>query len=134
MCTLRSLVLAKKSCNNISNSRAQVSRLCYFLWLCSNQIFSVLFVMISKWACGFTFNPCFILFKWRLKRKYSPAKCVIRTTEIRRMEIHLEQTLWSLILHVLISDHVVFNSILIGLLEIIPGKIYARQNTGGKNH
>ena len=34
VCTLRSL--AKKSCNNINNSRAQVSRLCYFLWLWLN--------------------------------------------------------------------------------------------------
>ena len=33
MCTLWSLELAKKSCNSINNSRAQVSRLCYFLWL-----------------------------------------------------------------------------------------------------
>ena len=31
-----SLALAKKSCNNINNSRAQVSRLCYFLWLWYN--------------------------------------------------------------------------------------------------
>ena len=36
LCTLWSLALAKKSCNNINNSRAQVSRLCYFLWLCSH--------------------------------------------------------------------------------------------------
>ena len=34
LCTLWSLALAKKSCNNINNSCAQVSRLCYFLWLC----------------------------------------------------------------------------------------------------
>ena len=34
LCSLRSLALAKKSCININNSRAQVSRLCYFLWLC----------------------------------------------------------------------------------------------------
>ena len=33
MCTLWSLILVKKSCNNINNSRAQVSRLCYSLWL-----------------------------------------------------------------------------------------------------
>ena len=31
LCTLWSLALAKKSCNNIKNSRAQVFRLCYFL-------------------------------------------------------------------------------------------------------
>ena len=31
-----SLARAKKCCNNINNSRAQVSRLCYFLWLCTN--------------------------------------------------------------------------------------------------
>ena len=44
MCTLWSLALAKKSCNNINNSRAQVSRLCYFLWLWSdNYFFSTLF-------------------------------------------------------------------------------------------
>ena len=33
LCTLWSLALAKKSCNNINNSRSQVSRLFYFLWL-----------------------------------------------------------------------------------------------------
>ena len=33
MWILWSLALVKNSCNNISNSRAQVSRLCYFLWL-----------------------------------------------------------------------------------------------------
>ena len=38
MCTLWSLKLAKKSCNNINNSCAQVSRLCYFLWLWTNAI------------------------------------------------------------------------------------------------
>ena len=32
--TLWSLALARKSCNNINNSRPQVSRLYYFLWLC----------------------------------------------------------------------------------------------------
>ena len=31
--TLWSLALAEKSCKNIKNRRAQVSRLCYFLWL-----------------------------------------------------------------------------------------------------
>ena len=31
LCTLWSLALAKKSCNNINNSRVQVSILCYFL-------------------------------------------------------------------------------------------------------
>ena len=40
-------------------------------------------------TCGFTNNPNFLLFKWRLKRKHSPAKCVIRATEIRPMEIRL---------------------------------------------
>ena len=35
MCNLWSLALAKRSCNKINNSRAQVSWLCYFLWLCS---------------------------------------------------------------------------------------------------
>ena len=38
---------------------------------------------------GFTNNPNFIRFKWRLERKHSPAKCVIRATEICRMEIRL---------------------------------------------
>ena len=33
LCTLWSLALAKKSSNNINNSRGQVSRLCNFLWL-----------------------------------------------------------------------------------------------------
>ena len=28
-----------------------------------------------------TNNPNFILFKWRLKRKHLPAKCVTRATE-----------------------------------------------------
>ena len=46
---------------------------------------------------GFTNNPNFILFKWRLKRKHSPAKCVIRATEIRRMEIHLKRTFFTTI-------------------------------------
>ena len=36
LCTLWSLALAKKFCNNMNNSRAQVSRLCYFLLLCSH--------------------------------------------------------------------------------------------------
>ena len=36
LCTLWNLPLVKKSCNNINNNRAQVSRLCYFLWLCIN--------------------------------------------------------------------------------------------------
>ena len=34
LCTLWSLALPKHSCNNINNSRSQVSRLGYFLWLC----------------------------------------------------------------------------------------------------
>ena len=38
LCTLSGLVLAKKSCNNINNSRVQVFRLCYFLWLCFEQL------------------------------------------------------------------------------------------------
>ena len=33
MYTLWSLALVKKSCNSINNSRAQVTRLCYSLWL-----------------------------------------------------------------------------------------------------
>ena len=34
LCTLWSLALAKMSCNNIKNSHMQLSRLCYFWWLC----------------------------------------------------------------------------------------------------
>ena len=54
-----------------------------------------LFVMISRlillWdrVCGFTINPDFIGPKWRLRRKYSLVKCVIRVTEIRLMETRL---------------------------------------------
>ena len=40
-------------------------------------------------TCGFTNNPNFIRLNWRLKRKHSPAKCVVRATEIRRMVICL---------------------------------------------
>ena len=36
LCNLWSLALVKKSCNNINNRRAQVFRLCYFLWLWFN--------------------------------------------------------------------------------------------------
>ena len=36
-------------------------------------------------------NPNFIRFKWRLKRKHLPAKCVMRATESRRMEIRLNK-------------------------------------------
>ena len=36
LCTLWSLALAKKSCNNISNTQA--SRVCYFLWLWVNTL------------------------------------------------------------------------------------------------
>ena len=39
---------------------------------------------------GFTINSDFILCKWRLKRKHSPAKCAICATEIRRLEIRLK--------------------------------------------
>ena len=35
-------------------------------------------------TCDVTNNPDFIRFKWRLKRKHFPAKCFIRTTEIRQ--------------------------------------------------
>ena len=41
-------------------------------------------------TCGFTNNPNFIRLKWRLKRKHSPAKYVIRATEIRQMGIRLQ--------------------------------------------
>ena len=34
-------------------------------------------------------NPNFIFFKWGLKRKHPPAKCVIRATEICQMKIRL---------------------------------------------
>ena len=36
-------------------------------------------------------NPNLIRFKWRLKRKHLPAKCVMRATESRRMEICLNK-------------------------------------------
>ena len=38
MSTLWSLAQAKKSCNNINNSRALVSRPCYFLWLSFDSV------------------------------------------------------------------------------------------------
>ena len=47
-------------------------------------------VIILTKDCGFTINTNFILFKWRLKRKHSPARRVLRSTEVRRMEIRLE--------------------------------------------
>ena len=34
VCTMWSLALAKMSCNNINSSPVQLSRLCYFWWLC----------------------------------------------------------------------------------------------------
>ena len=49
--------------------------------------FVIISFLFETW--GFTNNPDFIRFKWRLKRKHSPAKCVIQATEIRRVEIHL---------------------------------------------
>ena len=42
-------------------------------------------------TCDFTNNPNFILFKWTLKRKHLPTKCVICATEIHRMEIRLNK-------------------------------------------
>ena len=48
-------------------------------------------------TCGFTNNPNFIRFKWRLKRKDSPPKCLIYATEIRRMEICLKISWWYLL-------------------------------------
>ena len=45
-------------------------------------------------TCGFTINPSVILFKCRLKRKHSPAKCVIHVTEIRQIEIYLHDYAW----------------------------------------
>ena len=52
--------------------------------------FSVPFVIIGKLISlsnCFANNPNFILFKWRLKTKDSPGKCVIHATEIDRTEI-----------------------------------------------
>ena len=40
-------------------------------------------------TCGFTNNSDFILFKWRLKRKHSRAKCVIHATKFGQMENHI---------------------------------------------
>ena len=53
---------------------------CFLLWLCT-----CLFE-----TCGFANNANFIHFKWRLKRKHSPAKCVLHATEIRRMDIRFK--------------------------------------------
>ena len=52
----------------------------FLLWL-----ISILFE-----TCGFTNNPNFIRFKWKLKKKHSLAKSVIYATEIRWMEIRLK--------------------------------------------
>ena len=51
-------------------------------------------------TCVFTNNPNFILFKKRLERRHSPAKCVIRVTEIRRMEIRLNTELMFIFLFI----------------------------------
>ena len=69
----------------------------WWLLLKSNQflIFSA-FVMISFLfeTCGFTSNPNFIRFKWKLrKKKHLLVKYVICTTEICRMEIRLKASL-----------------------------------------
>ena len=45
---LLSLALAKKSCNNINNSPTQVSRLCYFLWLCLHVLQGLLVIKYTK--------------------------------------------------------------------------------------
>ena len=49
---------------------------------------------MARHTRDFTDNPNIILFKWRSKRKHSPAKCVIRTTETCRMENHLILLFW----------------------------------------
>ena len=61
LCTLWSLALAKKSSNNINNSHAQVSRLCYFLWLCLKQV--------SKINHVFYWFPIVSLLKLKLKKQ-----------------------------------------------------------------
>ena len=63
LCTLWSLALAKKSCNNINHSHAQVSKLCYFFWLCFDQwkTFSDDYMPIRVWMLfvyKFTENDC----------------------------------------------------------------------------
>ena len=50
-------VVAKKSCNNIKNSRAQVSRLCYFLWLWLHYFHLAHFPCCTLFVFGF--------FPWR---------------------------------------------------------------------
>ena len=45
-------------------------------------------------TCGYTNNPNFILFKWRLKRKHSPVKCFIYATEISLLDIRLQAKLF----------------------------------------
>ena len=47
LCTLWSLALAKKSCNNINYSHVQVSRLRYFLWLWFYIIIGCIFPRLS---------------------------------------------------------------------------------------
>ena len=67
-------------------------RLCTWLLLKSRKYsFSVLFVMIIflSETCDFPNNANFICFKSRLKKKHSPAICVICTTKIHWIEIHL---------------------------------------------
>ena len=54
MCTLWSLALAKKSCNNINNSRTQVSRLC---WLWCNRVLAIV------WKVTSAKSPCKLLCK-----------------------------------------------------------------------
>ena len=50
LCALRSLTLEKKSCNIIKNSHVQVSRLCYFLWLCLDTVDDVIKFSIYLWS------------------------------------------------------------------------------------
>ena len=57
---------------------------------------------------GFTNNPDFICFKWKLKKKHSLAKCVICKTEIRRVQIVLKHLCYYSAEHIFFSPHDVF--------------------------
>ena len=58
-----------------------------FCEISKNTYFTEHLWTTASGSCSFGDNPTFILFKWGLKRKHLPAKCVIRPTEISRMEI-----------------------------------------------
>ena len=66
---LLSLALAKKSCNNINNSPTQVSRLCYFLWLCLHVLQGLLVIKYTKKLLNVVEKYYYILWK-----KSSPVK------------------------------------------------------------